>query len=624
MISTIPQSTNRKQPVNRRPFFESLESRYLLSGWHNQLNPIDVDASGLVTSLDVLSVINDLNAHGLRLLPFSQPSDEPQRFVDVNNDSRVTPLDMLLIINALNENQGPLNFALSITPGADPNGNGVILQDQVTLLGQTAAQARVQFTVDALGVDLKPVPNQSRSTELRTDRTGSFQILQELSWGLNQVTAKATDRLGRVLFVQREIVRGDLVADWNAAMLNVVRDWTATSNDPYPGRIVPSAPPVVARNLAMLHVAMFDAINGVSNQYEAYAFARDAPPDTSTIAAAASAAFEVAVELYPDARELAIWQATFAESLATVEDGPAKQQGISFGRDVAKQILAARANDGSTATTGYVPGTVPGDWNRTEPDRLPPLVPHWGNVRPMAMEDISQFRASPPPALASEEYAISVDEVMRLGRVDSSERTTEQTEIALFWVDGGGSATPPGHWNRIASRVSLAKGEPLLDGARTMALLNLALVDAGIASWDSKYQYDHWRPIDAIRRANEDGNDATVVDANWLPLIRTPPFPAYTSGHSTFSAAAAEVLTVLFGENFSFASRSDGHTGLTQKPLAAVSTRQFTSFRSAADEAGMSRIYGGIHFQFDNVAGALAGRAIGEQVTENWLIVPSA
>lgn len=167
----------------------------------------------------------------------------------------------------------------------------------------------------------------------------------------------------------------------------------------------------------------------------------------------------------------------------------------------------------------------------------------------------------------------------------------------------------------------MTDGRGLLEHARTLALLNLALADAGIAAWDSKYQYDLWRPIDAIRRAGEDGNDATLPDASWSPFLKTPAFPSYVSGHSTFSAAAATVLTHVYGDDLSFASTTDPQSGLTQRPLASnlIATRHFASFWQAAQEAGISRIYGGIHYAFDNTAGLELGQTIGEAVIDNWL-----
>ncbi|MHB0961457.1 MAG: dockerin type I domain-containing protein [Pirellulaceae bacterium] len=617
------RSRNRKLQGSERGArvctVEQLENRQLLAAWQNPVLPLDVNASGLVTPFDALLIINDLNSRGTRQLVEPPSTGGPFVYVDVNADDRVTPLDALLVVNALNQNTGPLNLALSVAPAADPNGNGVVFDNHIEFRGQTNNQAQVSLTVAALDLQLAEIEGQRRTSDVMADSNGHFALQQELFWGLNRVTAIATDALGREVSAQRDIVWGDVVADWNAAILNVVRDWTATSDDPYLGRIVPSAPPVVARNLAIIHAAMFDAMNGIAGEYSPYIVTQAAEPDTSSIAAAASAGYEVAVAIYPGARERAVWDATLAESLTTVVDEPAKERGVAYGRMVAMAILEHRAGDGANASVSYTPGNLPGEWNRTAPDFLPPLVPHWGAVQPLAVADITAYRPEAPPELTSAEYAEAVDEVMRMGRVDSTERTADQSEIALFWADGGGTATPPGHWNRIATRVSLAVGEATLDRARTLALLNLALADAGIAAWDAKYAYDLWRPIDAIRRAAEDDNAATVADTTWLPLIRTPPFPAYTSGHSTFSGAAAAVLTGLFGDDLAFASRSDGHTGLTQKPLTKVLTREFSSFQAAAEEAGLSRIYGGIHFQFDNSTGLAVGSAIGSDIVTWWL-----
>ena len=296
-----------------------------------------------------------------------------------------------------------------------------------------------------------------------------------------------------------------------------------------------------------------------------------------------------------------------------VPNGEAKTQGIALGKQAAVAMLAMRANDLRDAVSNYTPVDVPGRWNRTAPDGLPPLLPQWPNLKPFVLTSGSQFRPEAPPSLSSTEYAAAVDQVMSLGSVNSATRTPEQTQIAIFWADGGGTATPPGHWNRIATDVLLASNSSLLENARTMALLNLAMADAGIASWDAKYVYDLWRPIDAIREADQDGNASTVADPSWTPLLKTPPFPAYTSGHSTFSGAAAAVLTALLGDNVSFTSSVDPQNAPSQRPLAEdqLFSRQFSSFHQAASEAGLSRIYGGIHYHFDNVAGIEAGGDIG-------------
>ena len=363
---------------------------------------------------------------------------------------------------------------------------------------------------------------------------------------------------------------------------------------------------------------MFDAANAVTGQYHAYRV--DLPPQVgaSESAAAAAAAFEVAKSLYSAVDEIAVWQASLDETLAQVPDGTAKTLGIELGQRVGKAILADHINDGAKGSSTYAPTTEVGKWRRTFPDYLPPLLSQWPKVKPFALTSGDEFRPVPPPAIGSPEYATAVDETMRLGGFQSSQRTAEQTEIALFWADGGGTATPPGHWNSIAADVTLHQGTSLLETARTFALLNIAMADAGIASWDAKYHYDLWRPIDAIRQADQDGNAGTLGDTAWIPLLKTPPFPTYTSGHSTFSGAANAVLTSLYGDHVVFDSQSDGHLAAEQRPLdpSQIVTRHFTSFNQAAEEAGLSRIYGGIHFNFDDTAGRSLGDRVGRAVLE--------
>lgn len=194
-----------------------------------------------------------------------------------------------------------------------------------------------------------------------------------------------------------------------------------------------------------------------------------------------------------------------------------------------------------------------------------------------------------------------------LGAADSAVRLGEETRIAHFWADGPGTVTPPGHWNRIAQTVARPAGLSLPENARLFALLNVTLADAAIVCWDMKYTCNLWRPVTAIREADTDGNDGTTRDPHWRPLLDTPPFPSCTSGHSTFSGAAAQVLALFFGRDemrFADSSHTDGQT------------RTYHSFSAAAEEAGRSRVYGGIHFEFDNRAGLQSGRAVARYIFE--------
>jgi hypothetical protein len=364
--------------------------------------------------------------------------------------------------------------------------------------------------------------------------------------------------------------------------------------------------------MAMVHAAVFDAVNAVARQYNPYHVQTTASAGTSAEAAAASAAHDVLVHLYPG--QAATFSAALTDSLATIPDGPAETGGVALGQYVASQIIAWRSADGSTGTGDYTVSGGVGQWRPTLPAYAPPLLPQWRYVTPFGMAGPSAFRPAGPPALSSPQYAADHDEVRLLGAVDSATRTADQTQIAHFWEDGAGTATPPGHWNAIAQTVSAMEGYTLAENARLFGLLNVAMADAGIAGWDAKYEYDLWRPITAIHEADADGNPATVQESDWLPLLDTPPFPEYVSGHSTFSGAAAQVLA-LFAESdaFVFSDSPEDMPGVT---------RHFSSFSEAALEAGRSRIYGGIHFEPGNLNGLTTGAAIGDYVFHHYMAVP--
>jgi membrane-associated phospholipid phosphatase len=387
----------------------------------------------------------------------------------------------------------------------------------------------------------------------------------------------------------------DAVLQWNAIALDAIRA------DKTP-------PPIAARALAIMHLAAYEAVNAIAPLHEFYRGNPGPRPSGDLSAAAAAAAHKVLDTLYPG--QSATFDAAFAAALGKVTDGAAKADGVAVGEQAAADILALRANDGAGATVTYTPGTDPGDWQPTPTAFAPALLPQWPNVTPFAMTSGGQFRPAAPPALDSQAYADDVNTVQALGRATGSTRTADQTQIALFWADGGGTFTPPGHWNQIAADVSLSRGLSLAENARLFALLDMAEADAGIAAWDAKYTYNLWRPITAIQNAAADGNPLMTADPAWTPLIATPPFPSYTSGHSTFSGAAATVLSALLGANVPFTDGGDP---------AQPATRSFTSFNQAADEAGVSRIYGGIHYPSDNTAGLTAGRALGQYVVDNFL-----
>jgi membrane-associated phospholipid phosphatase len=504
---------------------------------------------------------------------------------------------MLLIINALNLYVNDLTVDVNLDTQDDPNRNDVVMDDEGDFVGTT---------LRGVSVDVWRVEQGVRTEELASEVSsdaGSFRLTVSLEPGLNTLEFVVKDPRGRESKTQRMIRLGDTLADWNATLLHLARESTSTLSTA-PTVLIKPPPPMVAKNLAMVHIAMFDASNA------------------SEVAAMTTAANDVTTALFPETVFAGEIQATLRESLDRVPEGTAKSRGIEVGRLAAAAILAMRSNDGSNAASSYQPANEPGRWRPTAPGFGNATLPQWMNVVPFAMTTPNQFRPSSPPALTSSEYATAVEQVRLLGAKDGSTRTSDQTEIAKFWADGGGTATPPGHWNQIAMDVSLKEDQTELDRARTMALVNIALADAAIASWDAKYVYDLWRPIDAIQKGATDGNSATIEQSTWEPLLVTPSFPSYTSGHSTFSNAAAKVLTEVFGPNYSFSSFIDpGHTGQwpPDKDTSSLDERSFSSFNAAAQEAGMSRIYGGIHFIFDNLAGAQAGQSFGQLVSDTQL-----
>ena len=369
-----------------------------------------------------------------------------------------------------------------------------------------------------------------------------------------------------------------------------------------------TAPTRAARVLGIVGAAMFDAVNSITGGFQAYRTKVAAPAGASADAAAAVAAHRTLSWLYPTRQ--AIFDACLAASLDAITNETAKANGIVVGAAVADAMIAWRKTDGSGNVVPYTPGTDPGDYQLTPPNFRPVLDPHWGSVTPFVLTAGNQFRPGPPPDLTSAEYAAAFNEVKAIGQTTSTTRTAEQALIGHFWADlpNGGSVAPPGHFFEIGTRLAREKNLSLIDSARMFGLIGLAVADAGIVSWDAKNFYDYWRPETAIRAADTDGNPDTAADPNWVPLWASPNFQSYTSGHSTFSSAAAAVLAGLFGDNTKVVTSSDDVPG---------AVRTFSSFSAAAAEAGKSRVYGGIHFEFDNQAGLASGRATGQYVVAN-------
>jgi membrane-associated phospholipid phosphatase len=386
------------------------------------------------------------------------------------------------------------------------------------------------------------------------------------------------------------------VIEWNKTLLTIVRT---------PG----AQPPTIhsTRNFAMLHVAMFDAVNDITASFSPYLVRRSTEPQSaSPVAAADQAAHDVLLALYPDFQSML--DAKLQEDLGQIAEGPEKTSGIAVGAAVAAEVVAFRANDGSNISPPpFTAGSAPGDYQLTPPNFASADFRQWPGVSLFALARADEFRPASPPQLTSDEYVSVFNEVKSLGIVTSTTRTADQTVIGNFW-----NGNIQDFWNEIAQTAAAAHHLNLLPSARLFALLNISLADTTISFFEAKYTYNFWRPVTAIRLAAEDNDPMTQADPNWLPLsTKTAPDPSYPGAHSAISFAAAEVLRAYFGDQFTF--------DVTSESLAGV-TRHFTSFTAAAEEAGLSRIYAGQHFRTDHNAGKLLGHQVAESIVDTMLL----
>lgn len=357
------------------------------------------------------------------------------------------------------------------------------------------------------------------------------------------------------------------------------------------------------RSMAIVHASMHDGVNRITGEYKTYLRAAAAPAGASPKAAAIAAANYALTKLFP----LQAWDSILEPSLAacglTVTD-----PGVSVGREAAAAILALRSTDGAAqANFPYVaPGAgLPGVW--VVVGSAAPVAPGWGKVTPWVIRSGSQFRPDAPPALDSGRYTRDYNEVKTFGALNGSARTPEQTNIAIFW-DGSPSAI----WNSVARGVIAARGLNLSSAARAFALMYLAGADASIACFDAKYTYNFWRPITAIQRADEDGNDNTVPDLTWQPLITTHQHPEYPSGHSTNSSAMATVLKMEFGD-------APGVPIVATSPRNPTFPRFWSTFSEGVEEVIDARIYIGFHFRTADRTGARLGRQVAHFVVKHAL-----
>lgn len=411
------------------------------------------------------------------------------------------------------------------------------------------------------------------------------------------------------------VTRADDITDWNHHMLRA-------------GTVGGTTPLVMSRVAAIVQASVFDAVNGIDRKYTPVHVPPGAPAGASRRAAAVEAAYTALVALYP--LQKSIFDARLAVSLTAIASDPHENSagiasGITWGQTAANGILSWRATDGFTpAPPPFMGGTGVGQWRPTPPGLLPGAGPQFAYMTPWVISTPSQFRPGGPPALTSARYTSDFNETKTMGSMSSPLRTADQTVYAWFWA----ASTATYLWNNVADTL-IERGErgdrdddddsgrwgerrnSLLENARVLALLDLAMADAAIACWEAKYHYVFWRPVTAIPLADTDGNPGTIADPSWVPLFATPNHPEYPSGHSTVSGAAAVVLASFFGEKRHFTMDNDLMIGVI---------RSFRSFSQALDEVKNARIFAGIHFRSACDDGQATGMQVANWVLENALL----
>jgi hypothetical protein len=385
----------------------------------------------------------------------------------------------------------------------------------------------------------------------------------------------------------------------------VVLEWNEIAFKAFDGPVYQHSL-MAARINAMTHIAMHDAVNAVANVYSKYVFT-GSDQGADPVSAAAAAAHAVLLHEIPVKKNFL--DSALQKSLALIPDSDAKTRGIALGKQAAQAIITDRSNDGSLGELGVQvpPSTVPGVYQTVPPFNFI-FAPHWENVKLFGLQSKDQFRSAPHPALSSPEYAKDFIEIKEIGKLNSTTRTTEQSAYAKFWYEFSEAG-----WNRVARTAAINKKTGLLETARLLALVDMALADAYTAGWDAKLHYNFWRPYTAVRAAATDNNDETSPDVNWESSETTPPIQDYPSTHSALGNAAAAVLARLLDDNTPFTM-----TSFTAVP--AGSTRSFSSFSQAANENASSRVMAGIHFRFSCNAGQELGTKIGNWIADHQLL----
>ena len=377
------------------------------------------------------------------------------------------------------------------------------------------------------------------------------------------------------------------------ARADAVTQWNQTASTAF---MVTAAqgPQLSVPNMAMVHGAVYDAVNAIDGGYEGYLLtSRVATPSDSKEAAAATAAYKMLSHLAPT--QQATFDAQYAASLMAIPDGSPKTRGIAVGNAAAAAMIAARTDDGRFGSFRFAVGSLPGQWRPVLPAFVNDPAAWLKDVKPFLIQSGSQFPSDGPLALTSHKYAREFDEVKTYGSATSTARSTDQTHMARYWAEN-----PPLTWTRVFRTVSGQQGLSLADNARLFAMLYLTAADALIAVWNDKAHYSFWRPITAIREADTDGNPHTLADPAWLPLIANPPYPEHSSGHSGLSGSIVATFQDFFGTD---------HIGWTDTNNGGL-TRSFTRFSQAIDEVVDARVWSGIHFRTADEQGAKIGRQV--------------
>jgi hypothetical protein len=388
------------------------------------------------------------------------------------------------------------------------------------------------------------------------------------------------------------MAKADAVLEWNEILVAMVKDQPPTSMN---------------RAAAITHLAVFEAVNAVTGDYQPYLDAVTPSPTASADAAAIAAAHRVLKNYFPNSA--AALDAARVRTLARIPEGPAKTAGIALGETAATRMIAARANDGSEPPESYLPSSSkPGEWQLT-PDcpAAGGVFLHWRKVTPFALRSADQFRSDPPPALDSARYTKDYKEVKAVGAAQGADRPKDRADVVTLYAAAGDAIL----WNPVARQVAARKNSSLPENARAFALLNIALSDAAVAVLETKYHYVFWRPETAIRAGGIDGNRRTDADPGFMPFIPSPCFPSYPSGHASTSYAAREVLERLFGLK--------GHSITVSSPNAPGVTLKYSDFKTITTDIDDARVYGGIHFRFDQEEGAEQGRRLGAYVYRRYL-----